>query len=333
MAIINTAVTYSGKDATEIFTKPIVTNPLIQQIGLEIVDDVQSLKKLYFQGNLRKITKKRVGCGWVETGTGTNLFTKNLAVTDLQVQLPQCAAVFDQTIWESLRKKGYDINNLEGTQLQEMLVDAIEIGAIDDYTRIMWFGDTASADTDYNQLDGFFKVLAAAIAGDGVKSTGALADNAMGTNDAAIAALQAVYFAATPQLKALPNASKVFLVSGSVYENFQQSLIRQGNLESARTALLDGTPTLTYMGVEIIPMYQWDSTIAADFSPTANPDRPHRIIFAERKNLIVGLDTVSDNTDVMFWYEPKDDMNYARIRYKLGVTYKFPEMIAVGGLV
>ena len=321
---INTVVTYEGKLAKDLYFAPIINNIALTDQGLKMIEDIQSRLYVFYNSKLDKVTKANPGCSSSVTGTGTAITRELIQVTDLEIYLSQCYTVFDQTLYEAARKKGKDIADLTGTEIETLMRDTIMPTIERDFQRILWLADTSNVgDTDYSMLDGLFvKITAAVTAGDVENVTTA----AVTTPALAFDVLNRVYLNQKLVMKAQPLNSKVFLVTQDVYENYVQYLSTLGTDEISHTNLVSGISAVKFMGIPVIPMPLWTDYLAADFP---SEDQSRVILLVKEEALIVGMDASSDTTNVEIWYEKKDKLNYTRVDYKLGTFIKHTEYLSV----
>lgn len=331
MAVLTDVVEYEGDDAG-FFLKPVTEDPLITQMGFEIIDDVVNNKYIYLNTEIDKITKKRVGCGWTETGTGATIYRKLINPIDLQVQLEQCADVFDDTVFRKQMKRGVDVNDLTGTEIEALLLSFVEPVIARDALRIMWLADTALASTNYSMMDGIYKKLAAGVISDDIIDAGALTASSVSTANI-IATLRAIVDGADRKLRQVPTAQKALYVTENVWNGYKAWMQDNAQLESSKDQTVNGVSNLFFDGIELIKLSFVDEYLAADFvsgSPSAVTD-PYRIVYMKKDNIVVVLDTVSRYNEVKFWYLDKEDTNYMRARYMMQVEYKYPELVTIAG--
>ena len=126
-------------------------------------------------------------------------------------------------------------------------------------------------------------------------------------------------------MKSAPNSEKRFLVTGTVFDNYVQSLSKAGTLEGARTALIEGIDSVTYMGIPVVPVRVWDQKIATLLAGAL----PHRAMLVMNDAVQIGTDTMEEGSVMDFWYDKTTDKNYLRVRYKLAINYVDGESIAV----
>lgn len=324
---VNSFETYEGKNAGEVFLKPVITTPAIADMGIKVIEDIQSKLYMNFATKLDKVTKKRVGCTSTVTGDGVAITRRAITVVDFEVYLEQCADVFDQTVYEAAKKKGVEINDLEGTDIENLLMEILTPTVYRDMLRIAWFGDTSLAgDTDYNAVDGFLELIE-----DGV--TAATIANvviaSMTTGQHAHDELKAVWLNQKNAMKAVSNKDKVFLVDRNIFELYGTFLSTLGTDEISHSNLVNGQEVLKFQGIPVIPMDIWTEYFEADFP---NGLGNGRIILAVKDEaLVLGVDASSDYTQVKFWYDINDDVNKTRVRYKMGPTLKHHDFLSVAG--
>jgi hypothetical protein len=342
MALLTTEITYKGKgnptstgDA-DVFIKPVLATPELASLGIDIRENVVTKEALYKIIPSDKLTKKKIGCGWNPSGNLGELLDEEISVTELAVELEQCAKDFDGTILQTMKNQGVTRNDLtNGTVLQDILVGLAKPIIASDLIRIFLLGDTASASEDYNQIDGIWKKLFAAVAGGKVTRVGtAIADTGMVYNDAnkeaALAILNALHFDASYELQAIPETEKLKVVTQSIYNNYMQFLMNNRALESSWVQIQEGGPKfVSHLGVPVVPISFVDRYLKADFAPGGDVTSPHRAWYAAKNNLVLATDLASDFTTIDFWYEKKPQMNYMRVEYKLGAAIAWPELVAV----
>lgn len=331
MAVLTDVVEYEGDDAG-FFLKPVTENPLITQMGFEIIDDVVNNKYIYLNTEIDKITKKRVGCGWTTTGDGATIYRKLINPVDLQVQLEQCADVFDDTVFRKQLKRGVDVNDLTGTEIEALLLSFVEPVITRDALRILWLADTALASTDYSMMDGIYKKLAAGVISDDIIDAGALTSTSINTSNI-ITTLRAIVDGADRKLRQVPTNQKALYVTENVWNGYKAWMQDNAQLESSKQQTINGVLELFFDGIQLIKLSFVDEYLAADFvtgSPAAITD-PIRIVYMKKDNIVVVLDTVSRYNEVKFWYLDKEDTNYMRARYMMQVEYKYPELVTIAG--
>jgi hypothetical protein len=336
--IITSVATYTGKQAEfqETFVLKLAQNPLLASLGFRIEQDIQSKKTFYKTGRLNKITKASTGCTRTETATGVPIEAVVLQVYDMEAEMSQCKSVFDATIYEAAMKKGFDIFNLEGTQIQTLLLEIFGDAVANDLYRQVFLNDSTLTNSDYTAYDGVYKRLkAGALAVDGTIRVAASISDADLASGAIVATLDTYYNAQPSPLKYnVSNAMKRFMVTDPVYRAWEQKLTELGSLESSKVQLVDGIEGLKFRGIPMVNLTQIDEYILQDFSttsPASASTSDNRIILTNPENHLIGTDLLTDTANAEFWYERKDKTNYARLNYKAGYNYIDGKENVIGG--
>jgi hypothetical protein len=335
--VITSMTTYTGKQSE---FKDLVMIKLygylgLRDLGFQVIEDVQSNKIMYKDALLDKITKKRVGCNNTATGTGVAISSFTLSVVDIQTQLEQCSDVFDATIAETVRKKGVDINDLTGTEIESYILEKVAETAARDLYRIVFLGDTTLSDSNYTPFDGIYKkVKAGYLAGDGTTYGGAITSSSLSISNI-VATLDAVWDAQSYELKFIPDEQKVMFVEDSVFRAWEKYLssTQFSGVGEQRNVLVNGVATLSFRGIPMVNTQVISKYLALDFatgSPAAVAN-PYRILLTKADNHYIVTDAITDTAKVVMWYEPLQDTNYTRLRYKAGYNYAYGALNCFAG--
>lgn len=337
MAAITSFTTYTGKQSEfrELVMKKLAGYARVDQLGLNLVEDVQSNKIMYKDNYLDKVTKKFTTCQNTETGSGVSISSFTLNVVNMQVQLAQCADVFEATIAEVLRKKGADINNLTGTEIEAYVLDKVAEAAARDLFRILFLGDTTLSNSDYTAFDGIFKKIKAGyLAGDGTVYGGTIAAADINTSNIVNTLDSKLWDVQPYELKFIPDNEKVLLVTDNIYRAWKKYLSSTAfGIVEQRSSLVNGISDVTYRGIPMVSLGVIDKYIATDFatgSPAAAAT-PYRAILTKADNHYLATDTLTATSQVNMWYDQTLDTNYTRLRYKAGYNYAFGELNVFAG--
>lgn len=337
MAAITSFTTYTGKQSEfrELVMKKLAGFARVDQLGFQLVEDVQSNKIMYKDNYLDKITKKFTTCQNTETGTGVSVSTFTLSVVNMQAQLEQCAAVFDATIAEVLRKKGADINDLTGTEIEAYVLERVAEAAARDLFRILFLGDTTLSNSDYTAFDGVFKKIKAGyLAGDGTVYGGTIAAADINTSNIVNTLDSKLWDVQPYELKFIPDNEKVLLVTDNIYRAWKKYLSSTAfGIVEQRSSLVNGISDVTYRGIPMVSLGVIDKYIATDFatgSPAAAAT-PYRAILTKADNHYLATDTLTATAQVQMWYDQTQDKNYTRLRYEAGYNYAFGELNVFAG--
>ena len=337
MAAITSFTTYTGKQSEfrELVMKKLAGFARVDQLGFQLVEDVQSNKIMYKDNYLDKITKKFTTCQNTETGTGVAVSTFTLSVVNMQAQLEQCAAVFDATIAEVLRKKGADINDLTGTEIEAYVLERVAEAAARDLFRILFLGDTTLSNSDYTAFDGVFKKIKAGyLASDGTVYGGTIAAADINTSNIVNTLDSKLWDVQPYELKFVPDNEKVLLVTDNIYRAWKKYLSSTAfGIVEQRSSLVNGISDVTYRGIPMVSLGVIDKYIATDFatgSPAAAAT-PYRAILTKADNHYLATDTLTATSQVQMWYDQTQDKNYTRLRYEAGYNYAFGELNVFAG--
>ncbi len=324
--LITSVASYTGKQAEfqETFVLALAKTPLLAQLGFRIEQDIQSSKTFYKTGRLNKITKKSVDCNTGDTATGVEISSVVLSVTQMEAELSQCKAPFESSIYEAALKKGYDVYNLEGTQIQTLLLEVFGSAVADDLYRQIFLNDTTLTNSDYTAYDGIIKTIKAGeLAGDGTVRVAAVISDTDINQTNILTTLDTYVDAQNSVLKYnyTPDQKRMY-VTDPIYRALETKYTTLGNLESSKTELINGISTLKFRGIPVVNLLTIGDYINLDFatgSPATAND--NRIILTNPQNHIIGTDMMTDTTSAEFWYERKDKKNYCRLNYRAGYKY------------
>jgi hypothetical protein len=327
-------LTLHTQQAVDYFLKPVYQNEDIRSL-FRLRTNVVSSTQLNLPGTMEKVLKKRTDCGQDTAGTLT-VADRELAVTQLYMNITQCADDFDGTFMEELRNTGKDLGDLSTTEIMtSIIVPILMEGIMQDIYRFATLGDTGSADADYNAMDGVWKLVIDAAGNVAIteNNAGVGASDALPA-DAAEAYLEAVWLGADNTLKQQPRNAKAFHVSGSIFDNYYNTLAAKDSTESGfamQTAGVSdqgaGLERLYFRGIPVIPHRTWDRLIVADQSGVSQ----HRILYtttpsSRAGNWFIGTDESDVNLGLEVWYDKDEDVNRMRSRLKIGVQYAYAEL-------
>jgi hypothetical protein len=165
---ITTSITWSGKENLDYFLRPmfIGESPWLTS-GVRVIPNVQSSQKLNYFGAASKILKAYAK--GFSGANGTTYTQRTLSTVRLKAEAADDALEFYNTVFEQGLKKD-DWNNLDGTQLKQIIIELYRNAVKSDIFRQFWLADTnketltsgvinGTADADYNVFDGMWKLL------------------------------------------------------------------------------------------------------------------------------------------------------------------------------
>lgn len=253
-----------------------------------------------------------------------------------------------------LLKGNFEFDNVEGTQVKQILLELIGKGVQSDFNRQLWLGSTAGTDASvgykindhYKEYDGLFLTAHKAMVTDysqNILTAGSTSGWSPGTTTTFIAAdayeiLADMYETASPALLEQPDL--VFFVSGEVADRYAEHLEAQGSY-MAFQQLRDGG-RLAFRGIPIIVRRDWDKWVKADngtadeaaingshhnnSAATAVRNTP-RAMLTCRNAFVVGTDWSS--TAVEQWYSQDAKAYRFRVSYMIGCALTDPNLAVI----
>lgn len=339
--------TFPGNLPTELFRKPTIGTPALSDI-FTIRQGIRTDEYLILVANLEKILKAATGCNPTYTTAGT-FSDRKISVGKFEVNQSWCKSDFIATASVLTNDPKIVENGLDGYDLKgevrrvwmEEQIDAIRR----DIFRILFFGNDASGNADYNVIDGVLVKLYDAFANYCVKRVGNDLPNTWNsllTTDQAYNALKALHTKSSVILKQIPPNEKVFWVTGSMYENLLESyesktngatemqfkMILDGVSMGVGTQIVkspDGGPTLTYRGIPVIPLYLLDNYLEDSANPFYNSLRHFAIYTTSGKskyaNLVLGTESASDLDRIEMFYDQRTKTTYSQYESRFGTNF------------
>ncbi len=251
-----------------------------------------------------------------------------------EVFLSECADDLKATAAVYALNKGTRVDDLTDTDYMAIVVKVLADAVRDFMYRLIWFNDTAAANVSasgiitngvstsyFNIIDGLFKQLETAVSG-GAPTVAISANAAVTkaaqlsgmTDSAAYSLLSDMYYAAPVEMRG--SGKMIFIVTQTIADAYQQYLIGKG-IESTYKNLVEGIPSLTFLGVPVIPMPIWDKNIQAYNDLGATYYKPHRAVLIEKENLAVGTPSDEAYGEFDIWYDKTSRKNYILLKDKL----------------
>lgn len=331
--------TFPGNLPTELFFNPTVGTPALSSI-FKIRQGIRTDEYLILVNALNKIVGSIQGCEPTYTTAGT-LSDRKITVSGFAAYLKWCKEDFIATAsvltndpsWVADGLDGYDAS----AKIRRLWMDAMIDALRRDYFRLAFFGNDAVADSFWGQTDGLFVKMYDANASYCVKRVG----NSFGNNhntalldDEALDGFRRTFNNAQTALKQIPANQKHMIVNGDVYDNLLASYeSKSGGTETQFRYLEDGTPSLKFRGVDVVPLYIADDVLRDD---TANPwydSLRHFIIYTPKPstqfgNLVLGTERGSDLDRIKMFFDELNDTTYAKHESKWGVQFINCDLIA-----
>lgn len=316
-------VTYRGDEADQIFLTPVFFDEDLMA-SYRVMSNVTTRRKMQFAEKLEKIVRRYTGCGFTPIG-GLNVYDRFVEVEKMKVNLEICMDDFLDTVMEELLQTGTRITDLRGTLIESILIQRIQQAIRLDIDRIFHWGNKASTNPDYEQLDGVWTVLYPALKDDNLVPW-----LNIGTSLTAgdyIDAIRSVWDNAPNELKALPIQQRVFNVDGNFYLGLMEDYENAGGGDGGMVRMIEGSGELQFRGVTVRPQWRWN-----DLQTEAGLSNSHYVEYTTPLNKVVATDAggLNPGSDLMIWYEDKDEKVYVKSAFKLGSNYVHHSLLSIG---
>ena len=328
-----TFATYSWANLNEIFYEPVFRSDDIMR-NYRVLPNVKHKMNVFTSAALTKIVTKYTACSATSGSTQFNIDEKTITAGRMRVALEQCTDEYFGTYIEEMYRNGVDVMNLEGTQLADAIVNRAVKGIAQDVVRLAWGDDTASAVAGYGNMDGWMKLMGADATVNGAKSTLTVVDPAAPTAAESINLIRKAYDAAPAALQQIPAGEKKIFVTPKMFNAYLANL-EGSSADLAIVNTQDGLRTVSFRGVELVPMYEWD-TILADLNPTIMKSGTHEgtegLCYCAVENLIIGSDVTDPEGSFKVFYDDLEEKMFFRGYFKLGVQFLYASLVQWGML-
>jgi hypothetical protein len=359
--------TYYGREVDtpgDVIKRGMFNTQELTDLGFTVREDVVVPEKMYMATMQDGITRKRTGCG-EKTNSGAFIAREKLLSTvNLQIWDEICAEDFGGTFWELFRKKGYDVNNLENTPMNDLIMELYMNVGKRDLLSIAQFGDTSialpaavanpgpdgtpaqkAAYSAYKQaatlrnMDGFWKLVFGGVAARGtdagdpdgiIRAVNIDQAAPLAANYTRDVLLPGLYNGQSDLMDEVDDAEKTIVLSRELYTNLEASL-RTFTVAGERAYDLyrNGTGDLMFNGIKVVKnklIEQKALTPYAAGDPRTFKRRAYLIV---NGGFQVGTDTYQDSQKYESWYSRDTDLNNIRMRYRLGIQYMDGDVVVV----
>jgi hypothetical protein len=321
-----TFATYSGANLNEIFYEPVFRSDDIMR-NYRVLPNVKHKMNVFTSAALTKITQKYTACSATSGSTQFNIDEKTITAGRMRVALEQCTDEFFGTYIEEMYRNGVDVMNLEGTQLADAIVDRAVKGIAQDVVRLAWGGDSSTS--NYDQMSGWMKLMGDDATVEGAKRAVTATSSAAPTAAEALTAIRRAYDEAPAALQQVPANEKKIFITPVLYNAYLQNL-EGTSADLAITNQQDGLLVVKFRGVELVPMYEWD-TILADTNPAmfdiSGTDYTQGLCYCAVDNLIIGSDVTDPEGSFKVFYDDLEEKMFFRGYFKLGVQFLYASLV------
>ena len=286
--------------------------------------------KLDFIDSIDAIGTVGRGCNPEYQAVTPKGYEKAWDMGDYKIALKICADSWRKTIADYALKKGTDLEDMTSTEIIEKILMPLISRAYDEALwRMAWFGDknaklqsaggVLKAGTDVNlfkMCNGLFNRLAAIAAASPAQLT-AIAANAEATYAGQKSKLNAAGVAVGIIESMLSDADgRIFNNGGKLMmtNSFFQSLRKDYNNTYKQTIPFEnvsrGVSISEFDGIQILVFNEWDLNIKTYEDDGTKLNNPHRVIYTNPDNLLIGTEDSKMIADLDLWFDKTDRQNY-----------------------
>jgi hypothetical protein len=333
MANVITSVATQEKPEFQLFLKPLLDDPQINQLPFDLIVGKYQGQELYFNTQLDKITTKKVACGWTFAGA-TSFTKKTITPIELQASVEACYTELKETIFARDMADGWRRGELT-PELLSYLAEQQKYAFNRDMLSFLYLGDTVASVPYYTVMDGVYKKLkAGANASDGTVDAGAVTATDLNATNF-FDTMKGIYDAQTRFLKNVEKSRKVWIWTEAVYDAYLNYLYKSTQTNAGiiqRETIVNGLEANVFLNIPIVVVKIVDERLEQDFlsgSP-AEPLNPFRIILTDPSNHKIMLDGTGF-LEQEAWYERKDDTYYMVGSSLLAYEYGYGELNVIAG--
>lgn len=331
----NLSFTYPGKLTTELTIKPKINTPALSELftirqGIrcgEYINLVQPLTSV--------LTKGTSDCTPTYTAAGS-ITDRKIETSLFEINLEYCAKTFRATCTQlsddpSIVGNGLSAYELGG-KLRGVIFDEVTEAIRLDIFKVMFLGQSAYAGSSiYSAIDGVFTKFFDGAGSYCVKPIDNSLPNQHNSTLAANQARDSIRLAwgnAQLLLKQLPASQKQLWVSGSVWENYYDSVVNDCCVEGSWKAGQDGIDKLYYRGVELFPLWALDDELENNSSNPYYDIIRHFIVYTAKGNQIMGVESTSDLNNLELCYDCRTKTSLIQGEMRFGYQYAQCDLIS-----
>lgn len=333
----NITYTYPGK-LDETLTEPLRMDlPAISDL-FRVMQGIRCGMRLHYISALSGALAKNTGdCNPVYTQAG-DITDRLLDTGSFVINKEWCEEEFTAvcTFLSDSNLIGDGVDGYELTQrLQSLIFKQILEAAELDIWKVLFFGDNslgAGSSSIYSVIDGVFTHFldneAAYCVMPVNNATFPNQHNSILAADNARDVLRQLWGQANIRLKQMPTSQKSIWVTGSVWENYYDSLIANCCVEGSWRMGQDGVAELFYRGIKLIPLWFADDTLSSE---TGNPfydEIRHFAVYTAKDNHIFGTERSSDLNNLTSCFDCRTNSNLIKGKMRFGYNFALCDLIA-----
>jgi hypothetical protein len=327
--------TYPGKLNLDLIEPIEIGVPAISDL-MRVVQGIRCGEYLHYIAALTSVLSKGTGdCSPTYTQAGS-ITDRVLTTGKFYVNLEWCEEEFS-AVCTALSDSDLIAPGVDGYELTNKLMNLIfkRVTATmqRDVLKALFFGDNslgAGNTTIYSVIDGVFTHFLDSEAEYCVQPIGGFPNTATSVlaADQARDELRKLWGQSGIRLKQLPTAQKVFWVTGSVWENYYDSLINNCCTEGSWKLSQDGSTDLYYRGIKLIPLWFADDSLQNDSTNPFYNEIRHFAVYTAKDNHIFGVERASDLNNLTSCFDCRTNSNLIKAKMRFGYNFAQCDLIS-----
>lgn len=333
----NLSYTYPGKLNTELIQKPKIQTPALSEL-FRIMQGIRCGEYINLVQPLTSVLSKGTAdCAPTYTQSGS-ITDRKIETGLFEINLEWCkkefAAVCSNLSDSDLIGDGLDGYEL-GNRLRTLIFDEVLEAARLDLFKIIFLSNNSlgtGSTNKYSAIDGVFTKF---FDGAGSYCVEPVDNTLPNQHDSVLASNQArntfrlLWGNSSNLLKQLPSSQKQMWVSGSMWENYYDSIINDCCTEGSWKAGQDGLgDRLFYRGIEVFPLWAIDEALQNE---TDNPYYDiirHFAVYTAKNNHLVGVERASDLNNLELCYDCRTKTTLIQGEMRVGYNYAQCDLIS-----
>jgi hypothetical protein len=329
--------TYPGKLNTELVRKPKIQTPALSEL-FTIKNGVRCGEYLNLVQPLTTVlTKGTADCSPTYTQAGS-ITDRKLETGLFEINLEWCKKHFAATcnqlsdsdlIGDGI--SGYELGGLLRSMIFEEVLEAARL----DIFKVIFLSDNslgAGSTNKYSNIDGVFVKFTDAATAYCVKTVSNTLPNqhnsVLSTNQARDT-FRTLWGNAQTLLKQMPASQKQIWTTGSMWENYYDSIINDCCTEGSWKAGQDGLgDRLFYRGVEILPLWVLDDALENDTDNPWYDEIRHFAVYTAKSNHLFGTENAADLNNLEMCYDCRTKTTLIQGEMRLGYNFAQCDLIS-----
>lgn len=316
-----------------------------------IVEPIETRRKIPYLGHFGLLGKAGAGCNPAPETPNILGTEKEWDPQQALIYVTQCYDDLMESFWVYGMNKGVKRPDLTNTDYADFIGDRLGVAQKEAILRWIWFGDTDAETTDgtpagnltagtqedhFTLIDGLWKQIFAIVAADSARRI-EISENAEATYDAQKFAtadteamkvtgiFQDMIYGSDFRMRA---AGGMIICTQSMFDQYAKEL-RGVTVDSSYKRIEAGYTSLAFEGTKIIAFPFWDRMIRTYFNTGTKWHLPHRAIYIDKSNILVGTDKASGLAETEVWYNRETELNHWKSRFMLDAKIAEDTMIQV----